>query len=82
MFWALRRSEMRAAQKDWEEHASNTFTIGKTKKKGSVQSFASHADNGMEWAVSTRTKRQIDVLKPIAHLLPPFRATWTAHDSE
>jgi len=82
VFWALRPSEMRAVQQDWEKHGSNTFTIGKSAPNAPLKKLACNANHDMRSAVASRSRRQMKIIRPIAHLLPAFRATWTGHDGQ
>jgi len=73
---------MRAVQQDWEQHGHNTFTIGKSAPNASLKLLASNASDDMQPVVVDRSNRQIKVIENIAHLLPAFRATWTAQDGK
>jgi len=71
-FWAIRPSELLEAQRDLETHG-NTHTLGKTSANGSIEILELHGGEG-------RARLQIQILEPASEHLPPFRATWYAHD--
>jgi hypothetical protein len=79
-FWAISPSQLRRAQAAHELH-KETYTIGKT--EGSPISVLTTSFNeGSNHALHLDGARQmIDVLKPVEHMIPPFRAIFSPHDS-
>ena len=71
-FWAIRPSELLEAQRNLETD-DGTHTLGKASAKGPIDILELHGGE-------SRAKTQIQLLKPASKHLPPFRATWHAHD--
>ncbi|KAH7098348.1 hypothetical protein BKA62DRAFT_372460 [Auriculariales sp. MPI-PUGE-AT-0066] len=72
-FWSVKPSELIAAQAELETH-DFTHTIGKTREGGNITILAEHG-------AESRAQRQLELIDPIKEHLPPFRATWYAHDA-
>ncbi|KAH7096374.1 hypothetical protein BKA62DRAFT_719729 [Auriculariales sp. MPI-PUGE-AT-0066] len=74
VFLALPAERLRASQQEMEK-LDQTFTIGKL--NGSSLEVLGWRGNGY---ARSRAAEQLEILQNVQARLPPFTATWTAHD--
>ncbi|KAH7096642.1 hypothetical protein BKA62DRAFT_491687 [Auriculariales sp. MPI-PUGE-AT-0066] len=81
IFWALSPKDMREAQHQWERH-EDTFTIGKQNATSDPELLTYNlTDENLEKSGKWRAGLQMGIINPVKEHIPPFRATWTAHDA-
>ena len=79
-FWAIDPHVLRATQSAHESDG-DTFTIGKESGHPDLELLTSNlTDANLQKSGTTRSHLQMGILDPVKDLIPPFRATWTAHD--
>jgi hypothetical protein len=79
-FWGIKPADLRALQAEWEEH-EDTFTIGK--KDGTITLLSTTITKESNYHVTllNNAYQFINLLKPVQHFLPPFRAIFSPHDN-
>lgn len=78
-FWAVLPQSLQATQMEWENQ-EDTFTIGKVSQNDSIDILSANLVPAMEEDGYARALLQVQLMQPVQEHLPPFRATWTAHD--
>ncbi|KZV84062.1 hypothetical protein EXIGLDRAFT_727684 [Exidia glandulosa HHB12029] len=78
-FWAVPPEELQEVQMRWESML-DTFTIGKVEDGDPLDIINANLSPGIEDDGYARAMLQVNLMEPVQQFLPPFRATWTAHD--
>ncbi|KZS99159.1 hypothetical protein SISNIDRAFT_448018 [Sistotremastrum niveocremeum HHB9708] len=78
-FWGVDPLVLQEIQAEWETKP-DIYTIGKARSFGAVQLLNMSVSEGIREMAEWRSQLQIDVIKEISMDLPPFRASFTAHD--
>ncbi|KZV84064.1 hypothetical protein EXIGLDRAFT_727686 [Exidia glandulosa HHB12029] len=78
-YWAVPPEDLQDAQMKWEGML-DTFTIGKVEENDPLDIINATLRPNLEDDGYVRAMLQVDLMQSVQQYLPPFRATWTAHD--
>ncbi|KZV78280.1 hypothetical protein EXIGLDRAFT_847684 [Exidia glandulosa HHB12029] len=78
-YWAVPPEDLQDAQMKWEG-MPDTFTIGKVEENDPLDIINATLRPNLEDDGYVRAMLQVDLMQSVQQYLPPFRATWTAHD--
>lgn len=80
-FWGIKPTDLRKIQAEWEHH-QDTYTLGK-EEGGSILIVADKLpeDPAKRENLLAGGNQMVKLLMDVGHLLPPFRAVFSPHDS-